>query len=82
MLSNIADRIGPQTHDYAACSLMGLFTFMTAMADSLLELQILRFLTGIGLGGVIPGINSLTAEYSPAKRRALPDDLDVFRFWL
>ena len=52
----------------------GLFTLLTAGAislESMMLLDIARFLTGIGLGGVLPVAVSLAAGYSPAKRREL-----------
>src|SRR6202167_605745 len=48
------------------------FTFallmtLTARATSLEELVILRFLTGLGLGGAIPNAISLASEYAPKR---------------
>ncbi len=34
------------------------------------QLAVLRFLTGLGLGGVLPNVIALTAEISPATQRA------------
>jgi AAHS family 4-hydroxybenzoate transporter-like MFS transporter len=39
-------------------------------ANSLWELGTLRFLTGMGLGGVLPNVIALTAEITPVKKRA------------
>jgi AAHS family 4-hydroxybenzoate transporter-like MFS transporter len=65
-----ADRFGRRNVIIATTALFGAFTLMTAWADSLPALVLLRFLTGLGLGGAMPNIISLTAEYSPARNRA------------
>jgi len=41
-----------------------------AMADSVHSLAVLRFLTGIGLGGAMPNAIAMTAEYGPKRARA------------
>ena len=53
-----------------ACTLFyGLITLATARADSGSSLAILRFLAGLGFGGVMPNAIAMTAEYSPHRRR-------------
>jgi AAHS family 4-hydroxybenzoate transporter-like MFS transporter len=44
-------------------------TLMTPFASSLPVLAIMRLVTGVGLGGALPNIISLTSEYAPAKLR-------------
>ncbi|MFB9923151.1 MFS transporter [Amycolatopsis halotolerans] len=44
---------------------------LTALAPNPELFTLLRFVTGLGLGGVIPTAIALTAEYSPARRRQL-----------
>lgn len=65
-----ADRYGRRRVTIATTALFGAFTLMTAWSDSLTTLLVLRFLTGLGLGGAMPNIIALTAEYSPARSRA------------
>lgn len=69
--SPIADRIGRKPVIILSAAVMGLFALLTATAGSTFELFLYRFLTGLGLGGVMPTINILTAEFAPARRRAL-----------
>lgn len=69
-LSPLADRIGRKPVIVLSCSVMGVSALLTATAQSVTELFVYRFLTGIGLGGVMPTINVLTSEYAPARRRA------------
>ena len=70
ILSPIADRIGRKPVIIISCALMGVFCLMTATADSANELMLYRFLTGLGLGGAIPNLNTLTSEYAPKRSRA------------
>lgn len=66
----LADRYGRRRITIATTALFGLLTLFTAWADSLGMLLALRFLTGLGLGGAMPNIIALTAEYAPARSRA------------
>ena len=69
--SPVADRIGRKPVILVSAAVMGVFALLTATAESTFELFLYRFLTGLGLGGVMPTINILTAEFAPARRRAL-----------
>lgn len=69
--SPVADRIGRKPVILVSAGVMGVFALLTATAESTFELFLYRFLTGLGLGGVMPTINILTAEFAPARRRAL-----------
>lgn len=69
--SPVADRIGRKPVIIVSAAVMGAFALLTATAESTFELFLYRFLTGLGLGGVMPTINILTAEFAPARRRAL-----------
>lgn len=66
----ISDRYGRKPVILVSTLIFGVFTLMTAKASSVPELLILRFLTGIGLGGAMPNIIALTAEFAPKKLRA------------
>lgn len=68
--SPLADRIGRKPVILVSCAVMGVFALLTATASSTFELFIFRFLTGVGLGGVMPNINTLTSEFAPARKRA------------
>lgn len=69
-LSALADRIGRKPVIMLSCLTMGVFSLQTAGAQSFEMFMVGRFLTGIGLGGAIPAVNTMTAEFVPAKRRA------------
>jgi len=69
--SPLADRFGRKPVIVVSAAIMGVFSLTTATADSTVELFVYRFLTGLGLGGVMPSINILTAEFAPTPHRAL-----------
>ncbi|HEX3372299.1 MAG TPA: MFS transporter, partial [Candidatus Acidoferrales bacterium] len=65
----IADRFGRRRVIVGCTLLFGVFTLATAFAHSVNSLIALRFLAGLGFGGVMPNTIALTAEYSPQRRR-------------
>ena len=65
----LGDRYGRRRAVLAGLCLFGSLTLLTAAASSLPQLVALRFLTGIGLGGVIPNIGALAAEIAPRRLR-------------
>ena len=44
-------------------------TLLTARANTVGELFVLRFISGIGLGGIMPNAPALVGEYSPKRSR-------------
>lgn len=66
----LADRFGRRKTLVATTLLFGAATFATAFIGSLEPLLLLRFITGLGLGGAVPCCIALTSEYAPARRRA------------
>ena len=67
----IGDRFGRKPLLIASLSIFGLASLLSAFADSLLVLTVLRFFTGLGIGGGFPGAATLTGDYAPHRRRAL-----------
>ena len=63
------DRFGRRPALLASVALFAATTSITPLAASLPELAIIRWVTGFGLGGALPGIISLTSEYAPANLR-------------
>lgn len=63
----IADRWGRRWVVIVSVVVFGVFALLTARANSLGELVLLRFLTGLGLGGAMPNAVALTAEYTPKR---------------
>jgi MFS transporter, AAHS family, 4-hydroxybenzoate transporter len=69
-LGNMGDRFGRKRVIVYGTILYACMSLLCLLATTPLQLGILRFLTGLGLGGVLPNVIALTAEISPASRRA------------
>ncbi|MES2183211.1 MAG: MFS transporter [Pseudomonadota bacterium] len=65
-----ADRWGRKRLMQLSLLMVGTLTILSAWASSPGELMLLRFFTGIGLGGAIPCAAAMTGEHAPAERRA------------
>ncbi|MCG8369168.1 MAG: MFS transporter [Proteobacteria bacterium] len=70
ILGPLADRIGRRPVILLCTAWFGAFALFTAFAGNWTTLLLLRFLTGVGLGGAMPNIIALTSEYSPAGKRS------------
>ncbi|MGO8920706.1 MAG: MFS transporter [Stellaceae bacterium] len=66
----LADRFGRKRFILASTALFGVFSLATAFAPSRESLLVLRFLTGLGLGGAMPNAVALGVEYFPRRMRA------------
>ena len=66
----IGDRVGRKPLLLASLTIFGLASLLSAFAGSLLLLSILRFFTGLGIGGGFPGAATLTGDYAPQRLRA------------
>jgi AAHS family 3-hydroxyphenylpropionic acid transporter len=67
----LADRLGRKTMLVASMALFGLFSIGTALVGDLPGLILMRFLTGIGLGGALPNMIALASENAPKGRKSL-----------
>jgi AAHS family 4-hydroxybenzoate transporter-like MFS transporter len=65
----VADRIGRKRLIVLATLGFGVGTLLTALAPSLEVMAVVRFLTGLGLGGVLPTLISLVTEFAPGRLR-------------
>jgi MFS transporter, AAHS family, 4-hydroxybenzoate transporter len=66
----LADRIGRKKIILFSTAAFGVGAFATAFAQDASTLLVIRFLTGLGLGGAMPNAIALTSEYNPQRRRA------------
>jgi AAHS family 4-hydroxybenzoate transporter-like MFS transporter len=64
------DRFGRRAAIVAGCTLYGLGTLATVLAANLEQVVILRFVTGIGIGGLMPNTIALNSELAPKRFRA------------
>lgn len=67
----LADRIGRKPVLVCAVLVMGVFTLASAAAWDANSLLLMRFLTGLGLGGSMPNIIAIVSEVALKKRRTL-----------
>ncbi|QYY29764.1 MFS transporter [Cupriavidus pinatubonensis] len=65
----LADRIGRRRVLILSVAWFGAACAASAVAPGIGWLIALRFLTGLGLGGAMPNAITLTAEFSPSRRR-------------
>ena len=66
----VADRFGRKPVLLFCALFFGLMSLATATAQSVQSLTMLRFITGLGLGGAMPNAIALTTEYAPRRVRA------------
>jgi MFS transporter, AAHS family, 4-hydroxybenzoate transporter len=67
----IGDRVGRKPLLIVSLLIFGFASLGTALCGSLGMLTIMRFFTGLGIGGGFPGAASLAGDYAPHRRRAL-----------
>jgi len=65
----LADRIGRRNIIIIGVVLFGLLTLVSAMVSTMQQFTIVRFLAFLALGGTMPTIVALNAEFMPAARR-------------
>ncbi|WP_333501489.1 aromatic acid/H+ symport family MFS transporter [Kluyvera genomosp. 2] len=65
----MSDRFGRKRVIECCVALFGLFSLLSAFSPNLEALIVLRFLTGLGLGGAMPNTITMTSEYLPTRRR-------------
>jgi AAHS family 4-hydroxybenzoate transporter-like MFS transporter len=63
----LADRVGRKVPIIFATLTFATFAIATARATTFNQLVAFRFLTGLGLGGAMPNVVALTAEYAPKR---------------
>ena len=67
----VGDRFGRRVALLGSMLVFGVMTMAVAAVDGVAALGVLRFLTGLGLGGAIPNAAALAAEFVPVRQRAL-----------
>ncbi|MCM3584499.1 aromatic acid/H+ symport family MFS transporter [Mesobacillus maritimus] len=65
-----ADKIGRKRVILLCTIMFSVFTSLAGFANDPLTFTILRVIAGLGLGGVMPNVISLTTEYAPKKIRS------------
>lgn len=67
----VSDRFGRRPALLFTTTLFGVFTLLTATANSFPMLFAYRLIAGLGLGGATPCFITMAAEYSPQRSRAM-----------
>jgi MFS transporter, AAHS family, 4-hydroxybenzoate transporter len=70
IIGYVGDRFGRRRAILLSYVIFGAFTLAAAWSTSLLQLGVLRFLAGIGIGGLLPNVISLNAEFAPRRLQA------------
>jgi len=70
LLGPLADRIGRKRIIILSTLAFGICALATAFVHDVNALLAIRFLTGLGLGGVMPNAVAMTSEFNPRRRRA------------
>ena len=66
----LSDKLGRKKTIMICVATFSGFTFIGAFATSPVEFGILRFLAGLGIGGVMPNVVALMTEYAPKRIRS------------
>jgi AAHS family 4-hydroxybenzoate transporter-like MFS transporter len=70
ILGFVGDVFGRKKAIIISCLVFGGFTWIGAWANSLEAMWYLRLLAGIGIGGLLPNLIALNAEFAPRRLRA------------
>jgi len=71
LLGGVADRIGRRPTILGCLVVMSAGMYLAAVARDLTILSVVRFVTGLGIGGMLASINAMVAEYSNRSKRNL-----------
>lgn len=70
IFGTISDKLGRKKTILICVSLFSGFTFIGSFATNPTEFALLRFIAGLGIGGVMPNVVALMTEYAPKKIRS------------
>lgn len=79
-LAPLGDRLGRRTVVILSLLLFGTCVCLTPLVQNAEQLFVLRALTGLGLGGVMPNVIAISMEFSPARLRASMVSFTYFGF--
>jgi MFS transporter, AAHS family, 4-hydroxybenzoate transporter len=69
--SMLADKIGRRPVLVISTLFFAITTLLTARVETVAELRTIRFIAGIGLGGIMPNAVALVGEYTPRRLKVL-----------
>jgi benzoate transport len=77
LIGNVADRVGRRPTILCCLIVMALGMYGAMHAQGVAGLSGIRFLTGIGIGGMLSSTSAMVAEFSNDKRRGLNVALNI-----
>ena len=77
LIGNLADRIGRRPTILLCLVVMAIGMFAATLAAGVTMLSTIRFLTGIGIGGMLSSTSAMVAEFSNDRRRGLAMALNI-----
>lgn len=69
LIGPLADKVGRRMTILACLVVITIGMLSSAFTNSVAQLLVLRFFTGLGIGGILPSLNTIVAEYSSRKWR-------------
>ncbi|WJZ17463.1 MFS transporter [Corynebacterium guangdongense] len=67
-IGRLSDRVGRKTAVIGSVVVLSVFTILCGLAPSVWLFGAFRLLAGIGLGGLVPSVNAMTADLVPPSR--------------
>lgn len=67
---SLSDKLGRKITIMLCIFLFAGFTFLGAFAENPTQFAILRFIAGLGIGGVMPNVVALTTEFAPKRMKS------------
>lgn len=77
LIGNVADRIGRRPTILGCLTVMIAGMFAAAVSTGVTTLSAVRFVTGLGIGGMIASTSAMVAEFSNDRRRGLNVVLNI-----
>lgn len=77
LIGNVADRIGRRPTILGCLIVMAAGMLAAAFASGVTMLSVIRFVTGVGIGGMLSSTSAMVAEFSNDKRRGLNVALNI-----
>lgn len=77
LIGNIADRIGRRPTILSCLVVMAVGMYAAMHVQGVTSLSVVRFMTGIGIGGMLSSTSAMVAEFSNDKRRGLNVTLNI-----
>ncbi len=69
-MGTLADKLGRPLTIACCIALFSVFTAAAGLTNDPVTFSVTRFLAGLGIGGVLPGVTAQMAEYAPTRLRA------------